>query len=72
MENQIAEQNNAELKAYNLLVAAKEVLIPYADKTDAELAGDEIGKLWDELRTLKLKFMVRLHGKGILETISLN
>jgi len=46
---------------------AREVLRPHADKTEEDLAGDQIGNLWDELRVLKLKFMSRLVGKGVLE-----
>jgi hypothetical protein len=65
---QDAAQNNAELEAYNLLGEVREVLRPYADKTDADLGGDKIGELWDEVRVLKLKFTERLHGKGVLET----
>jgi hypothetical protein len=68
---QNAKQNAAEIQAYNLLSEVREILRPFADKTDAELGGDEIGDLWDRVRELKLGFMSRLVQKGLLQTMSL-
>ena len=61
-------QINTELEAYRLLSEARDILAPYADKADTDLGADpELGKIWDELRAVKVRFMRRLVVRGLLK-----